>query len=424
MYCSNFFFHTLKEIPSEASIVSHQLMLRTSMIHQTTHGIYSWLPLGLRVLQKIIKIVKEEQNKIGCIEISMPTIQPAFLWKESERYDAYGKEMLRIKDRHEKELLYGPTHEEVVTDIMRSFIKSYRDLPKILYQISPKFRDEIRPRFGVMRAKEFIMKDGYAFDLTAEDAKLTYEKIFNSYIRIFSKMGVKAIPVSACSGAIGGDLSHEFHLIAENGESALYYDEKFESIQNLKFKDIKNFYSATDEIHHKELNPNIKIKEARGIEVGHVFYFGNKYSKSMNLKIPTSSGDFIYPEMGSYGIGISRMVAAIIESSHDQCGICWPFNVAPFHVAIINLNMKKQESCTYAQELYEKITKAGFDVLYDDRNLRAGIKFQDMDLIGIPYQIIIGSKESDLLEIKIRKTNEKLYMSIDQFINQLNSIRN
>ena len=412
MRLSHYFFHTAKETPADAAIISHQLMLRAGLIHQTVSGIYSWLPLGLRILNKIAKIICEEQDRIGCHRVMMPSVQPASLWQESGRYDAYGKEMLRIKDRHERDLLYGPTHEEVITDIMRSFVKSYRDLPQVLYQISTKFRDEIRPRFGVMRGREFVMKDGYSFDLDFEGAKKTYQTIFNSYLTTFARMELNAIPVRADSGAIGGDLSHEFHIMAETGESALYYDPAYDEIPTKTFDSVSHLYAATDEKHDLHNAPS-GLKEARGIEIGHIFYFGQKYSQSMGLHVPGPNGQIVIPEMGSYGIGVSRLVAAIIEAHHDKFGICWPFSVAPFHVGLIDLKSSQ------ADFIYEKLQKAGFDVLYDDRDMRPGMKFADMDLIGLPYQIIVNAESKDTFEIKIRKTNERHQMSLESFMNYL-----
>lgn len=419
MRLSRYFFHTLKEIPSEAFVVSHQLMLRAGFIHQTVSGIYSWLPLGLRVLQKIEAIIAKEQDSIGCHRIQMPTIQPASLWIESGRYEAYGKEMLRIKDRHERDLLYGPTHEEVITDIARQYIKSYRDLPQTLYQISWKFRDEIRPRFGVMRGREFLMKDGYSFDLDFEGAKATYERIFNSYLATFSKMGLKAIPVQADSGAIGGNLSHEFQIMAETGESMLYYDPIYDDIQEKTFESLKDLYATTDEKHDAESAPK-NLKEARGIEVGHIFYFGKKYSESMGLKVLGSGGEFIMPEMGSYGIGVSRLVAAIIEAHHDAYGMCWPLSVAPFHVGLLNLKPSDPEITRKVDALYQILQSASIEVLYDDRDVRPGIKFSDMDLIGIPYQIIVGIKSGDEHEVKVRSTGERRLMTLDNIIAMIN----
>lgn len=420
MRLSQFFFHTLKETPAEAQIVSHRLMLRAGFIYQTVSGIYSWLPLGLRVLQKIENIIAQEQDRIECHRILMPTIQPASLWQESGRYHDYGKEMLRMKDRHERDLLYGPTHEEVVTDIVRHYVKSYRQLPQVLYQIHWKFRDEIRPRFGVMRGREFLMKDAYSFDLSYEEARTTYEKMFECYLRTFSRMGLTAIPVRADSGAIGGDLSHEFQILAETGESALYYDAEYDSLTPAQktFERLQTLYATADEKHDPEAIPAERLKSARGIEVGHIFYFGTKYSKAMGLSVAGPEGHPIVPEMGSYGIGVSRLVGAIIEAHHDEAGMIWPKAVAPFHVALINLKPSDAKVSLYAESLYNQLQAAGLEVLYDDRDERPGVKFADMDLIGIPYHIVVGPKslESEDLEIKIRSTGEKRMMSLDSFL--------
>jgi prolyl-tRNA synthetase len=419
MRLSKYFFTTLKEVPADAQIISHRLMLRSGMVNQTASGIYTWLPLGHRVLEKIIKIISEEQDRVGFHHITMPTIQPASLWVESGRYNDYGKEMLRIQDRHERELLYGPTHEEVITDIGRQYIKSYKQLPQVMYQVHWKFRDEIRPRFGVMRGREFLMKDGYSFDLTYDDAKKTYEKVFESYLRTFARMGLTAIPVRADSGAIGGDLSHEFQIVAPTGESTIYYDAAFEEITEEKrtYQHIKDLYAAADEKHSEKSCPVEKknLKTSRGIEIGHIFYFGTKYSKAMNFSVVGPDGQPIYPEMGSYGIGASRLVAAIIEASHDDSGIIWPEEVAPYKVALINTRANDDASVSAADIVYDKLIAKGIEVLYDDRNERAGAKFADMDLIGIPYQIIVGrdTLENGTYELKIRKTGERFHLAFD-----------
>ena len=423
MRLSQYFLPTLKETPSEAQIASHRLMLRAGMINQTTGGIYTWLPLGERVLKRIDQIVAEEQDRIGCHRITMPTIQPAQLWQESGRYEDYGKEMLRIKDRHDREMLYGPTHEEVVTDVVRQYISSYRQLPLCLYQIHWKFRDEIRPRFGVMRGREFYMKDAYSFDVDAASARIAYEKMYNAYLRTFSRMGIKAIPLRADSGAIGGDLSHEFHVVADTGESAIYYDKAFENITEADYsmEKLGKFYAVSDE-KHKPAECPISADQMiarRGIEVGHIFYFGTKYSKSMNLKVSGPDGKPIYPEMGSYGIGVSRLVAAIIESSHDEHGIIWPEQVAPFRVGLIDAKNDTQTQEISAQ-LYEKFKNAGISILYDDREERAGIKFSNMDLIGTPWHVIIGGKTltNGTVEVKNRKTGMREDLSLDAVLNK------
>lgn len=425
MRLSNYFLPTLKEIPAEAQIASHRLMLRAGMINQTTAGIYSWLPLGLRVLQNIERIVAEEQDRIGCHRVLMPTLQPASLWQESGRYDDYGKEMLRIKDRHDRDMLYGPTNEEVITDIMRQYLKSYRQLPQTLYQIGWKFRDEIRPRFGVMRGREFLMKDGYSFDLDYEGAKETYKKIFESYLAIFRRMGLTAIPVRADSGAIGGDLSHEFQIVAPTGESAIYYDESYDSFapQDMTYDKLQNLYAAADEKHDPDNCPIPKdrIKTARGIEIGHIFYFGTKYSKAMNLEVAGPNGESIIPEMGSYGIGVSRLVGAIIEASHDENGIIWPESVAPFQVGLINVKAGDEKLDSVASDFYQKLHNQGTEVLYDDRAERPGVKFSNMDLIGLPWQVIIGNKtaEHGTVEVKNRRTGERSDISIEECLNKV-----
>lgn len=425
MRLTQYFLPTMRENPSDAQIISHRYMLRAGMIHQTTLGIYSWLPLGQRVLDKIEQIVAEEQDKIGSHRITMPTIQPANLWQESGRYNDYGKEMLRIKDRHERDLLYGPTHEEVVTDIARQYLSSYRQLPMVLYQIHWKFRDEIRPRFGVMRGREFFMKDGYSFDLNLEEAKKTYEKVYNSYLRTFARMGLKVIPVRADSGAIGGNLSHEFQIVADTGESAIYYDSAFDEIkdQDRCMAKLQNLYAAADDMYIPDECPipRERLKSNRGIEVGHIFYFGTKYSKSMELKIAGPDGQYFYPEMGSYGIGVSRLVAAIIEASHDSQGIIWPEAVTPFMVALINAKSGDTRTTLLSEELYTKLQNTKISVLFDDRNERAGVKFSDMDLIGLPWQIIVGTKtiDNETVELKCRKTGFREDLTINALLNKL-----
>jgi len=425
MRLSQYFLPTLKETPSEAQIVSHRLMLRAGMINQTTAGIYTWLPLGLKVLQKIENIVAEEQNRIGCHRVLMPTIQPASLWQESGRYEAYGKEMLRFKDRHDRDMLYSPTNEEVITDIVRQYVKSYRALPQILYQIGWKFRDEIRPRFGVMRGREFLMKDGYSFDIDYEGSKASYEKIFQSYLTTFRRLGLTAIPVQADSGAIGGTLSHEFQIVAPTGESTIYYDAEYDQLSNedMTLDRLRNLYAAADEKHDPFQCPIPleRLKTARGIEVGHIFYFGTKYSKAMNLTVQGPKGELIVPEMGSYGIGVSRLVGAIIEASHDDNGIIWPDSVTPFHVGLISAKADDEKTEAAATALYQQLSVRGFDVLYDDRSERMGVKFADMDLIGLPWQIVVGNKtvENNTVELKSRRTGERQDLSIDACLNYL-----
>jgi prolyl-tRNA synthetase len=423
MRLSAYFLPLLRETPSEAQIVSHRLMLRAGMIRQSSAGIYSWLPLGLRVLRKVEQIVREEQDASGALEVLMPTIQPAELWQESGRYEDYGKEMLRITDRHERAMLYGPTNEEQITDIFRTSVKSYRDLPKNLYHIQWKFRDEVRPRFGVMRGREFLMKDNYSFDLDAEGAKHSYNKMFFAYLRTFARMGLKAIPMRADTGPIGGDLSHEFIVLADTGESQVYCDRAWLESEILDmhvdyhsdleepFRQWTSLYAATDEKHDAAACPvpADRLVTARGIEVGHIFYFGTKYSAPLKAVVAGANGEPITVEMGSYGIGVSRLVGAIIEASHDGAGIIWPDSVAPFKAGLINLRAGDQRCIAAADELYAKLGKAGIDVLYDDRDDSPGAKFAAMDLIGLPYQLVIGPRGLDkgVVEFKERKTGVK-----------------
>lgn len=419
MRLTNYFLPTSKEIPAEAQIISHRLMLRAGMINQTVSGIYAWLPLGLRVLEKIEKIICEEQDRIGCHKVLMGTIQPADLWRTSGRYEDYGKEMLRIMDRHERELLYGPTNEEVITHIAAQYVKSYRQVPQNLYQIQWKFRDEIRPRFGVMRGREFLMKDGYSFDLDFESAKKTYEKVFDSYLRTFARMNLIAIPVQADSGAIGGDMSHEFQIVAPTGESAIYYDKAFEelSADSLSFATVKNLYAAADDKHDatKCPVPSDRLCVSRGIEIGHIFYFGKKYSEPFGAKVVGPDGQLITLEMGSYGIGVSRLVAAIIEASHDEAGIIWPESVAPFKVGLINAKTGDATCDGIADRVYETLLGQGVEVLYDNRDERGGVKFADMDLIGLPWQLIVGTKTvtEGTIEVKNRKTGERQNLPLE-----------
>ena len=434
MYLSRFLMPTLKENPAEAQIVSHRYMMRSGMIRQSSAGIYSWLPLGLRVLKKIEQIVREEQNFAGCQELLMPTIQPATIWRESGRYEDYGKEMLRITDRHEREMLYGPTNEELITEIFRGSVRTYKDLPKLLYHIQWKFRDEVRPRFGVMRGREFLMKDTYSFDLNFVGAKKTYNKMFVAYLRTFARMGLRAIPMAADSGPIGGDMSHEFLILADTGESEVFchkdilsfdlpkdnidYNEDFQPIVD-KWTEL---YAATDEKHNLSQESLLAedLVSARGIEVGHIFYFGTKYSKAMNALISSPSGQEIPVEMGSYGIGISRLVAGIIEASHDDDGIIWPESVAPFDIGIINLSSGNESCDSACEDLYFRLGNAGLDVLYDERDERAGVKFANMDLIGLPWQIIAGPRgiKNGVIELKNRATGEKDEMTLNSVLNK------
>ena len=434
MYLSRFLMPTLKENPAEAQIVSHRYMMRSGMIRQSSAGIYSWLPLGLRVLKKIEQIVREEQNFAGCQELLMPTIQPATIWRESGRYEDYGKEMLRIIDRHEREMLYGPTNEELITEIFRGSVRTYKDLPKLLYHIQWKFRDEVRPRFGVMRGREFLMKDTYSFDLDFDGAKRTYNKMFVAYLRTFARMGLRAIPMAADSGPIGGDMSHEFLILADTGESEVFchkdilsfdlpkdnidYNEDFQPIVD-KWTEL---YAATDEKHNLSQESLLAedLVSARGIEVGHIFYFGTKYSKAMNALISSPSGQEIPVEMGSYGIGISRLVAGLIEASHDDDGIIWPESVAPFDIGIINLSSGNESCDSACEDLYVRLGNAGLDVLYDERDERAGVKFANMDLIGLPWQIIAGPRgiKNGVIELKNRATGEKDEMTPNSVLNK------
>lgn len=430
MRMSSYFLPTLKETPSEAQIVSHRLMLRAGMIRQTSAGIYAWLPLGWKVLQKVSQIVREEQDRAGAQELLMPTIQSADLWKQSGRYEAYGKEMLRITDRHDREMLFGPTNEEMITDIFKTFVKSYKDLPRNLYHIQWKFRDEVRPRFGVMRGREFLMKDNYSFDLDAEGARLSYRKMFLAYLRTFARMGIKAIPMRADTGPIGGDLSHEFIILAETGESQVFCDKQWLELDVLADNpdangDLKDFfakytsvYAATEEMHDAANCPvpAEQLETARGIEVGHIFYFGTKYSAPMGAVVTGPDGQPVTVEMGSYGIGVSRVVAALIEASHDDAGIIWPDQVAPFKVALINLKADDEACRTTCDDLYARLQAAGVEVIYDDRNERPGAKFADMDLIGIPWQLTVGPRglKAGTVELKRRASGEKLELPLEE----------
>ena len=424
MKLSQYFLPTLKENPVDATIVSHQLMIRAGMIRQTASGIYTWLPLGLKVLRKVEKIIRDEMNAACALEVLMPTIQPAELWQESGRYDAYGKEMLRIKDRHDRDILYGPTHEEVITDIFRKNVTSYKDLPKNFYQIHWKFRDEIRPRFGLMRGREFLMKDSYSFDIDEISAKKTYNLMYETYFKIFRAMGLKPMAVRADTGAIGGDLSHEFHLLADTGESAIYYDKKFDELSESKSFDIEemqSLYAMADEM-HIQANcpiPQSQISSRRGIEVGHIFNFGLKYSKALEAAVMGPNSDKIYPNMGSYGIGVSRVVAAAIEANHDANGIVWPKEIAPFQIALINVRAGDELCDKTCEEIYNKFQSQGIEVIYDDTKASLGQKFSIADLIGIPTQIIVGPKSAaaGTVEVKDRKTGDKKEISISEIAN-------
>jgi prolyl-tRNA synthetase len=430
---SRSFLPLLKETPADAQIVSHRMMLRGGLVRQTSAGIYAWLPLGFRVLKNIEKIIQEEQERFGAVEMLMPTIQSAELWRQSGRYDDYGKEMLRILDRQEREMLYGPTNEEMITDIFGAYAKSYKDLPTTLFHIQWKFRDEIRPRFGVMRGREFLMKDGYSFDIDKAGARRSYNLMMAAYLSTFRRLGLKAVPVQADTGPIGGDLSHEFHILAETGESALFADKTLFESDLLDrnpgpdgdvdgfVAEVMSHYTAADERHDptKCPVPAERLAERRGIEVGHIFYFGTKYSAAMGLKLQGPDGKVIVPEMGSYGIGVSRLVAAIIEASHDEAGMIWPDSVAPFKVGLVNLKVGDGPSDAAANDLYAKLQNAGTTVLLDDTNDSPGAKFAAMDLIGLPWQIIVGPRglAKGIVEVKRRATGERQELSPEAALN-------
>ena len=409
MRFSNLLFNSLKESPKEAKIISHQLMLRSSMIQQHTSGIYTWLPLGFKVLKNIEEIVRSNQDQIGCNEMLMSTIQSSDLWTKSGRYADYGKEMLRIKDRHDNELLYGPTNEEVITDLFSNYVNSYKGLPKYVYHIQWKFRDEIRPRFGVMRGREFLMKDAYSFDLDHDKAVKTYQTFFMCYLKTFKELGLQPIPVKAATGAIGGDLSHEFQILAKTGESELAYDPELVSQDLLEksFDEITSMYSASDEMIDKSKS-NVVI--GRGIEVGHIFNFGTKYSEPLECYVLNNEGKKVTPFMGSYGIGVSRLTAAIIEAFHDDRGIKWPFNISPFKINIISSNDKFID---IAGELYDTLSKKYTNISFDDRDLSLGRKIKDSELIGIPWSLIIGKNydEKNEFEIINRSSGEKFFVN-------------
>ncbi len=440
MRLSHYFLPTLKDTPKEAEIVSHRLMLRAGLIRQESSGIYSWLPFGYRVLQKVEQIVREEQDRSGAIELKMPTIQSADIWRQSGRYDDYGKEMLRIKDRHDRDMLYGPTAEEVITDIFKSSVQSYKDLPRTLYNIQYKFRDEVRPRFGVMRSREFLMKDAYSFDLDEAGARHSYNKMFVAYLRTFARMGLQAIPMRADTGPIGGDLSHEFIILAQTGESEVFCHKDFLNLpippQDIDFvsrealqKTVDRWtaqYAATSEMHDVKAFEKIPEKDrlsARGIEVGHIFYFGKKYSEPMNCKVAGPDGKPVALEMGSYGIGPSRVVAAIIEASHDENGIIWPESVTPFDVALLNLKTGDTATDAACDKAYKALQAAGKSVLYDDKDERPGAKFALADLIGLPWQLIVGPKglAEGKVELKNRKSGERLNVPLEDAIRKLSA---
>ena len=439
MKLSNYFLPVLKETPADAEIASHKYMLRAGMISQSSSGIYSWLPLGLKVLKKIENIVREEQDAAGVNEILMPTIQPADIWKESGRYDDYGKEMLRINDRQDREMLYGPTNEEQVTDIFRRSIKSYKELPSLLYHIQWKFRDELRPRFGIMRGREFLMKDAYSFDLDMDASRTTYNKFFVCYLKTFERLGLKAIPMAAETGPIGGDMSHEFLIISDTGESDIYFDKRILDLididKNLDYENdlstivssYQDFYAAADDKHSEEEFEKSVPKEfksnTKGIEVGHIFNFSSKYSEPMKANVLNSNGKAVPVHMGSYGIGISRLVGAIIESSHDENGIIWPDSVAPFVVGLINLKAKDKDAIAMCEAVYQDLISAEIDCLYDNKDDSAGAKFSRMDLIGLPKQIIFGNNsiKDSTVEIKDRKTGHTELVKISEIVSKINN---
>ena len=438
MRWSHAFLPVLKESPSDAQIVSHKLMLRAGLVRQTAAGIYAWLPLGWRVLQKIEQIVREEQDRAGAQEMLMPTIQSADLWRESGRYDAYGPEMLRIRDRHDREMLYGPTNEDMITALFRDEVKSYRDLPRMLYHIQWKFRDEVRPRFGVMRGREFLMKDAYSFDLDEAGARLSYYKQMLAYLRTFQRIGIQAVPMKAASGPIGGDLSHEFIVLASTGESEVFYDAAYDEfdwhqsdldygdeagLQGL-FDRVNSTYAATDETHDEGRWSAVAVdrqRTGRGIEVGHIFYFGDKYSSAMGLKVSGQDGSIVTPMMGSYGVGVSRLVGAVIEASHDEAGIIWPEPVAPWRVGIVTMRADDPASASAADAAYAQLSNAGVETLYDDRDERGGVKLGSMDLIGLPWQLVIGPRgiASDTVELKRRSTGAREELSLESALARL-----
>jgi prolyl-tRNA synthetase len=438
MRLSRYFLPVTKETPADAQIVSHKLMLRAGLVRQTAAGIYAWLPLGLRVLRKIEQIVREEQDAAGAIELLMPTLQSADLWRQSGRYDAYGPEMLRITDRHEREMLYGPTNEEMITVLFRDAARSYRDLPRTLYHIQWKFRDEVRPRFGVMRGREFLMKDAYSFDMDEAGARQSYYTQLLAYLRTFQRMGIKAVPMKAASGPIGGDLSHEFIVLAPTGESEVYYDADFEGFDWSQseldygnaadlaalFEQVSGMYAATDETHDEtrwHAVPEARRRQGRGIEVGHIFFFGTKYSASLGMSVQGPDGQPVAPQMGSYGIGVSRLVGAVIEASHDDAGIIWPDSIAPFRVGLINMRADDAACAAAADALYAKLNIAGLETLYDDRDERGGAKFATMDVIGLPWQLIVGPKglERKVVELKRRATGERHELSVENALARL-----
>lgn len=432
MKVSKLFLPLLKENPTEASIISHKLMLRGGMIRQVAAGLYNWLPIGLKVLKNIEDIVRQEMNKAGSMEILMPCIQPTELWNKSGRFgsgDDLSSEMLQMRDRHDNQLIFAPTSEEVVSQLFSENVQSYKSLPMNLYQIHWKFRDEIRPRFGLMRGREFLMKDAYSFDLDKTTALETYRAMMQAYLGIFKRLGLKAIPVAASSGSIGGDYSHEFHILANTGESLIYYEQGLESFleaEDFNLDGFQKFYASEEEKHDATQCkvPEDKLMVKRGIEIGHVFYLGQKYSKVLEVKLQDQEGKLFYPHMGCYGIGISRLVAAIIEASHDENGMIWPLSVAPYKLAIINLAANNQECIQAAEQLIEKLSSLTLDILYEDTKDSVGAKLSKMDLIGIPYQIILGTKslEKGVVEFKERRTSTKIEIALSdiyQYVSDL-----
>jgi prolyl-tRNA synthetase len=435
MRLSRSFLPTLKENPAEAQIVSHRLMLRAGLVRQVTAGIYAWLPAGVRVLERIGRIVREEQDRAGAQEVLMPTLQPADLWRRSGRYDDYGEEMLRLRDRHERDLLYGPTNEEMITDIVSQTVRSYRDLPQMLYHVQWKFRDEVRPRFGVLRGREFLMKDGYSFDIDYAGAVDSYRRMMLAYMRTFQRIGIQAIPMQAATGPIGGDLSHEFIVLAPTGESGVFYDAAFEDRDWLGtefnydsrddltrfYETVTSIYAATDEKHdHAAWSqvPDERKREGRGIEVGQIFYFGDKYTRSMGVTVAGADGEPVHPEMGSYGIGVSRLVGAVIEASHDDAGIIWPDAIAPFAAAILNLKVGDAACDAIAERIYAALPARA---LLDDRDERAGVKFADADLMGHPWQVVVGPRgaANGRVELKRRRSGERLELSVEDALARL-----
>jgi len=440
MRLSRYFMPILRETPKEAEIVSHRLMLRAGLVRQEAAGIYAWLPFGLRVLDKINRVVREEHNRSGAVEILMPTIQSADLWRESGRYDAYGKEMLRLKDRHDREMLFGPTNEEMVTGIVRSFVRSYKDLPLNLYHIQWKFRDEIRPRFGTMRSREFLMKDAYSFDLDEAGARHAYNRMFAAYLRTFDRLGLTSVPMRADTGPIGGNLSHEFIILASTGESEVFCDKSVLDLPipavDTNFDDVAALqgivdawttpYAATSEMHDAAAFaavPEERRVSARGIEVGHIFYFGTKYSEPMRAVVAGPDGQERPVHMGSYGIGPSRLVPAIIEAFHDDAGIVWPDAIAPFNIALLNLKVGDSGTDGVCETLYRALTARGLDVLYDDRDERPGAKFASADLVGIPWQVLVGPKglAEGKVELKRRATGERRLVSVEDAVIELSA---